>query len=273
MNFSFSKGPSGPLYSVVQLQYFPNSASQDEGQKEKIWADCLAEISKDPAWSFTLQGQFHEDDSTDKVLMIISWKGTTNTVIPSWTSTPHDASKSTLSSPLMPLLPLLNSQPQTFNVAFRPLLSSVISHPTAITDITTLYIPTSLSENPQIASFNDRLQSFNNEAAHVSHESPGPMISSNRGWGVGEVEREGQKIVVHVVLHTWGSKEEERNYKNGKDGRYETLFLGPLREAKRLGVEWETVQVVLEPAKAEKGGEGRSKEREKGGCHAMQTRS
>jgi hypothetical protein len=71
MNFPISKGPSGPLYTVVQLQYLPNSAGLDKGQTEKIWADCIAEISKDPAWSFTLQGQFHEDDSTGKVLLII----------------------------------------------------------------------------------------------------------------------------------------------------------------------------------------------------------
>ena len=272
MNFSISKGPPGPLYTVVQLQYLPNSASQDKGQKEKILADCIAEISKDPAWSFTLQGQFHKDDSTGKVLLIIcqwlqssrvceykltsylslAWKGTTNTVIPSWASAPRDASKSTPPSPLMPLLPLLNSQPRTFNVAFRPQLPSVNLDPTAITDIITLYIPTSLSENPQIANFNDLLHSFGLEAAYVSHSSPGPMIDSSRGWGVGEVERGGQKMVVHVVLHTWGSKEEERGYKDGEGGRYERLFLGPLREAKRLGVESETVQVGLEPVKVEK---------------------
>ena len=172
----------------------------------------------------------------------------------------------------MPLLPLLKSQPQTFNVAFRPSLASVNLRPTAITDITTLYIPASLSEDPQIANLDDSLHGFGSEAAYVSHSSPGPMRSSYRGWGVGEVERGGQKMVVHVVLHTWGSKEEERRYKDEKDGedgedaRYDRLFLGPLRKAKRLGVESETVQVGLEPVKVEKEGEGRGKKRGKGGC-------
>lgn len=196
-----------------------------------------------------------------------AWKCQRDTVIPSWTSTPFDASTSASSSPLAPLLPLLESPPQILNVAFRPLLPSVNLHPNAIMDITTLYIPTSTLDTPEIITFNNQINSFTSESAHVSHEPAGPMISSSRGWGVGEVERKGQKMVAHVLLYTWGSREEEREYKEAKDGRYESLFLEPLREAEKLGVKWEMVQVGLKPVKAAK--EEEEKGNEKGACLMM----
>ena len=100
----------------------------------------------------------------------------------------------------------------------------------------------------------------------MSHEPAGPMISSSQGWGVGEIERgeKGRKMVVHVLVHTWGSREEERGYKEGKHGEYERLFLKPLREVERLGVKLEMVQVGLEPVRVKEKGDGERK-----GCCVM----
>lgn len=82
---------------------------------------------------------------------------------------------------------------------------------------------------------------------------------------MGEVERKGNKMVMHVLLHTWGNREEERGYKAGKDGWYEILFLRPLREAEKLGVKWDMVQTGLEHVEVEKKRAGQ----EKGGCCVM----
>ena len=171
------------------------------------------------------------------------------------------------SSPFTPLLPLLDSPPQILNVAFRPLLSNVNLHPgAAITDITTLYIPADIADTPELAGFGRQMHGFSNESAHVSHGPAGPMISSSQGWGVGEIERgeKGRKMVVHVLVHTWGSRGKERGYKKEEDGEYERLFLKPLREVERVGVGLEMVQVGLEPVRVKGKGGGERK-----GCCVM----
>ena len=96
----------------------------------------------------------------------------------------------------------------------------------------------------------------------MSHEPAGPMISSSRGWGVEEIGRgeHGRKTVVHILVHTWRSREEERRYKEGKNGEYESLFLKPLREVERLGVALEMVQVGLEPVRVKEKGDGERKQ-------------
>lgn len=71
MNSPFSQGPSGPLYTVVHLQISQISVKQEGSQEEKVWADCLASIAKDPAWSFTLQGQVDGNDAAGEVVLII----------------------------------------------------------------------------------------------------------------------------------------------------------------------------------------------------------
>lgn len=45
--------------------------------------------------------------------------------------------------------------------------------------------------------------------------------------------------------------------KGGKEVWYDRLFLRPLREVRVLGVEWEMMQVVLEPMRNIEGGGGR----------------
>lgn len=100
----------------------------------------------------------------------------------------------------------------------------------------------------------------------MSHEPAEAMISSNRGWGVGEIEHGGggRKRVVHVLVHTWGSREEKRGYKEAEDEKYEGLFLEPLREVERLGVEWEMVEVGLEAVRVRERGD-----EERKGCGVM----
>ena len=70
MNFSFSKAPPGPLYTVVYVQFSQNSLQQDKSQQETVWADCIAEIAKDPAWGFTLQGQSHDGEVARTAILI-----------------------------------------------------------------------------------------------------------------------------------------------------------------------------------------------------------
>lgn len=96
----------------------------------------------------------------------------------------------------------------------------------------------------------------------MGHEPAGLMISSSRGWGVEAIERgeQGRKMVVHILVHTWRSREEERRYKEGKDGEYERLVLKPLREVERLGVTLEMVQVGLEPVRMKEKGDGERKQ-------------
>ena len=61
------------------------------------------------------------------------------------------------------------------------------------------------------------------------------------------VHREkGVKMMVHVLLHAWKSKDDESRYKSKDADEYERLLLKPLREAERLGVEWNEEQVLLE---------------------------
>ena len=141
--------------------------------------------------------------------------------MPSWTTeveVAHEGRRPqamTSSSLLTPLLPVLESLPQIFTVAFRPLLNPHTllspSNEAPITDVTTLYIPASVREakTPELSELGKRMHAFGNEAAHVSHEAPGPMSASSRGLGVDLIERKGRKMVVHVLLHSWGSKEEE----------------------------------------------------------------
>ena len=73
------------------------------------------------------------------------------------------------------------------------------------------------------------------------------MLSGRRGWALREVEHGigKKKMMVHVLVHTWKSQNDEQTYKEGE--QYETLFLSPLRKAERLGLEWELMQILLEP--------------------------
>lgn len=61
-------------------------------------------------------------------------------------------------------------------------------------------------------------------------------------------------MVVHILVHTWRSREEERRYKEGKDGEYERLVLKPLE---RL----EMVQMRLEPVLVKEKEDGERKQR------------
>lgn len=91
------------------------------------------------------------------------------------------------------------------------------------------------------------------------------MISANRGWGHEQVKRgeKAVKMVTHVLLHTWKSKEDELRYKGKEDGEYESIFLRPVRGAAALGLEYEEEQVLLEPI------DGGAAKEEKSSCGLM----
>ena len=146
------------------------------------------------------------------------------------------------------------------NVAFRPLLSRVTLHPVVPpTDIITLYIPAQVDEK-ELGAFGRQIHSFHTSFAHVSHDPPKEMLSANRGWSQGLVERgeNGVKMMVHVLLDTWKSKGDELRFKNEGGGKYESMFLRPMREVEGLGVEYEEEQVLLEPVSSETAKEGKS---------------
>ena len=129
-------------------------------------------------------------------------------------------------------------------------------------DITTLYIPVNVADTPAVTTFGKEMHDFSSMFAHVSHHGPpaGSMISSTRGCGVGDgIAREGKKMVVHVLMHTWKNLEEGRRYKKREGGEYEKCFLQPSKEVAKVGLEWEMVQSGLEPVKGvEEGREGRN---------------
>ena len=116
------------------------------------------------------------------------------------------------------------------------------------TDIITLYIPAQVDDE-ELEAFARQIISFQISFAHISHGPTNEMIWSNRGWGEEQVERgeKAGKMVMHVLLHTWKSKEVELSYKGREDGEYESMFLRPMRELEALGLEYEEEQVLLEP--------------------------
>ena len=120
------------------------------------------------------------------------------------------------------------------------------------TDIITLYIPAQLDDK-ELEVFARQIISFQTSFAHISHQPANEMIRASRGWGEEQVERgeKAGKMVMHVLLHTWKSKEIELRYKGREDGEYESMFLRPMRELGALGVEYEEEQVLLERVKAE----------------------
>ena len=65
-------------------------------------------------------------------------------------------------------------------------------------------------------------------------------------------------MVMHVLLHTWKSKEDELRYKGNEDGEYESMFIRPMREVEALGLEYEEEQVLLEPINSEAAKEEKS---------------
>lgn len=260
---SFLRSPSGPTSTLIYLEFFETSNYQDPSSSEgRLWASLLADVSRDPAWRFTLRGRPQKDDGR-RIVLIIAWKSDGASEIPAWTSA-SDLSTPPSSSPLAPLLPLLASPPQILNLVLLPAFSGLNLQPeTPPTDLITLYIPTDIDDT-ELATFGRQIHDFQTSFAHVSHDDPLEMILGRRGWASGTVERgiEMKKMMVHVLVHEWKSKSDEQAYKEG--GQYEQLFLSPLREAERLGLEWELMQVFLEPIP-----EQRDEERKGRSCELM----
>ena len=71
MNFSFSEGPTGPVSTIIHLQFCQTSNHQDPSSSEgRLWASFLADVSSDQAWKFTLCGRPQKDDGRKIVLII-----------------------------------------------------------------------------------------------------------------------------------------------------------------------------------------------------------
>lgn len=116
------------------------------------------------------------------------------------------------------------------------------------TDIITLYIPVTIS-NAELANLDEQIGSFEYSSISFSPGLPSDMVEVDSGWGLEEVDRgeKGVKMMVHVLLHTWHSKDVEFRYKSQTNDAYDRLLLKHLREAERLGVEWDVEQVLIEP--------------------------
>ena len=71
MNISLTKGPAGPRYTFVRFHFSDHCAFRDLASSEgKLWAACVADVAKDPTWSFTLHGRNQRNEERRAMLII-----------------------------------------------------------------------------------------------------------------------------------------------------------------------------------------------------------
>ena len=65
MNYPFSEGPPGPLYTIIHSRFSDNAMHKDNlDRREKLLVECIAEIAKVANFGFALhrRGQVHGDN-------------------------------------------------------------------------------------------------------------------------------------------------------------------------------------------------------------------